>query len=487
MSVNKVKNSSSLLKKIGFPFFSLFIVIFLIQTLFFAACKKIEIDENAKLHFSTQELTFDTIFTTVGSITKRFIVYNKNAFPVKVDVRVANGVQSYFSINVDGVAGNHIKETEINANDSIFIHVKVTLNPNNQNTPFLITDSILFTTGKSIQQVNLLAYGQDAHFIVADSRVGNINYKIVAGAHETTHWTNEKPYVIYGWAAVDSLGKLIIEPGTKVYLHSGSGIWVYRYGNIEVNGTQEDPVLFRGDRLENWFDTDYAQWDRIWINESNQENIIQHAIITNAFIGIQIEALQEALYNNNYIHHTIIKNSAGSGLLSRASKVTVENSLITNNGVCGAQLEIGEYHFRHVTIANYFNQQNRKNPALYVSNSYTTSLFTYVGDAQCSFVNSIIYGSLENELVLKKENDNSLLFNTHFENCIIRSTQSNNDFVNCLINKNPMFVNTTELNFELNAQSPAIDAGKIGLRTTTDLLGNNRDLLPDIGAYEYMR
>lgn len=487
MSVNKVKNSSSLFKKIGFPFFSLFIVIFLIQTLFFSACKKIEIDENAKLHFSTQELTFDTVFTTVGSITKRFTVYNKNAFPLKVDVRVVNGSQSYFSLNVDGVAGNHIKETEIDANDSIFVHVKVTLNPNNQNTPFLITDSIIFTTGKSEQHVNLLAYGQDAHFIIADSRVGNINYKIVAGEHETTVWTADKPYVIYGWAAVDSLGKLIIEPGTRIFLHSGAGIWVYRYGNIQVNGTQDNPVYFRGDRLESWFDTDYAQWDRIWINEGNQENVIQHAIITNAYIGIQIEALQEGLYNNNYIHHTIVKNTAGSGLLARASKVTVDNCLFTNNGVCGLQLEIGDYQFQHVTVANYFSQHTRKNPAVYLSNSYTTSLATYVGDLHCSFVNSIIYGSLEDELVLKKENNSNLLFNESFENCLIRTTQHHDSFENCLLNQNPLFVNTAKLNFELTAQSPAIDAGKTGLGTMTDLAGNSRDLFPDIGAYEYMR
>jgi hypothetical protein len=118
---------------------------------------------------------------------------------------------------------------------------------------------------------------------MADSWVGNIHYKIVAGAGETTVWTNDKPYVIYGWAAVDSLGKLIIEPGTRVYLHNGSGIWVYRFGNIHVNGTQEQPVLFRGDRLESWYNTDYAQWDRIWINEGSAENVIQHAIITNAY------------------------------------------------------------------------------------------------------------------------------------------------------------------------------------------------------------
>lgn len=452
----------------------------------FSSCKKIEIDENAKLQFSVSEITFDTVFSTVGSITKRLTVYNRNPFAVTVHTRLGGGSNSYYSLNVDGIPGHEVDEVEIAPYDSMFVHVKVTLNPGNQNTPFLVTDSIIFRVGNNIQDVDLLAFGQDAHFIMADSWVGNIHYKIVAGAGETTVWTNDKPYVIYGWAAVDSLGKLIIEPGTRVYLHNGSGIWVYRFGNIHVNGTQEEPVLFRGDRLESWFNTDYAQWDRIWINEGTAENVIQHAIITNAYIGVQIEALQEARYNSNIIRHTIIQNTAGSGVLARASKLTMDNCQISNNGVCGLQLEIGDYEFRHVTIANYFSQTIRKNPAVYLSNSYTTSAGTFVGDGNFSFINSIIYGSLENELMMKKYPDASLTFAKSFRNCLIRATATDESFSQCLLNKNPEFVNTAQQKFQLTANSPGIDAGIRGLKSYPDLAGNPRDLNPDMGAYEYI-
>ena len=84
----------------------------------------------------------------------------------------------------------------------------------------LVSDSILFHTNGNKQHVALLAYGQDAHFIIADKWLGNyINYKVVAGEGETVTWTNDKPYVIYGYAVVDSVGKLNIEEGTKIYFH----------------------------------------------------------------------------------------------------------------------------------------------------------------------------------------------------------------------------------------------------------------------------
>ncbi len=459
----------------------------LISSFLFSSCRKIEVDENARLHFSTSTITFDTIFSTVGSIPKRLTVYNRNNFPVSVNVRLAEGSNSFYSLNVDGEAGREVKNVEIAARDSMFVHVKVTLNPGNQNTPFLVLDSILFQVGRNIQDVDLVAYGQDAHFIVADKQVGNIHYKVVAAEHETTVWTKDKPYVIYGWAAVDSLGKLIIEPGTKIYIHRGGGIWVYRYGNIQVNGTKDEPVLFRGDRLESWFDTDYSQWDRIWINEGSEDNVIKHAIITNAFIGIQVEALKESLYNNNIIRHTIIKNTAGTGLLARASKLTVDNCLITNNGVCGLQLEIGQYQFEHVTIANYFSQTVRKNPAVYLANSYTTPLATYVGDASFSFTNCIIYGNIENELMIKKYNDNAIQLHKIFENCLLRTTLRDENFIACLYNENPQFCDYRELDFTLKENSPAIDVGKVGLQNSYDLAGNWRDALPDLGAFEFIR
>lgn len=461
-------------------------ILLIISVLSFTSCKKIDIDENATLQFSSSQITFDTIFTTVGSTTQRLTVYNKHDFPVKVDVILAGGSASLFSMNVDGVACRSIEDVEIAAHDSMFVHVKVTINPGNQNTPFLVTDSIIFRVGTREQDVDLLAFGQDAHFIIADSWLGSsINYKVVAAENEVVHWTAEKPYVIYGWAVVDSMGTLIVEPGTQVFLHSASGLWVYRYGNIQVNGTAESPVRFCGDRKEAWYDTDYAQWDRIWLSEGSRDNLIEYAEITNAFIGIQIAPLQESTLNNNIIRNTTIHNTSGSGILARASKMQLINSQISNNGACGLQLEIGDYDIKHVTVANYFTQSVRKNPAVYVSNQYSDGTTRFVGDVYAHFYNSIIYGNAQNELTLSQFDDETLDFSALFDHCIVKTPESRSEFVDCQRNVDPLFTDARGQDYTLRESSPAIDAGKVGVGVSNDISGKPREGVPDVGAFEF--
>ncbi|MBO4646274.1 MAG: hypothetical protein J5642_07145 [Bacteroidales bacterium] len=449
------------------------------------SCHKIRVDENSPVQFSTNQVTFDTVFTTVGSVTQNFRIYNPYNSEIKVDVDLAGGQHSAYSINVDGVAGYSFQDVLIPPKDSIFVHVKVNINPNDQNTPFLVTDSVIVRHGSSVQDVDLVAFGQNAHFIVADQGSGSLRYKIIAREHETVHWTNDLPYVVYGgFAAVDSLGTLIIDPGTTVYFHSGAGLWVYRYGNIQAVGTQEQPITFRGDKLSSWYETDYAQWDRIWINEGTVDNRLEHVEISNAFIGLQVESLSEVLSGRTILKQCTIHNTQNSGLLARAVNITAENCQISNNGSCGLQLSIGNYDFKHLTVANYFSQSGRKNPAVYVSNFYSDNVYNYVGHTASSFTNCIIYGMLEDEVAVAKTSDNDVQMQAVFENCLVRSSTQYEGFDNCIRNQDPMFESNSGQNYHLKAGSPAIDAGKSGTGVLTDITGASRDSHPDIGAFE---
>lgn len=448
--------------------------------LFFTSCDKIENNE-VTLQFSTEEITFDTVFTTVGTITRNFTVHNPSKEDILADIYLAGAPNSYFSINVDGLSGTDFRDVLIPARDSIFIHVRANLHPGNQNTPFLITDSIVFRHNGNVQDVNLLAYGQDANFIVADAGSGNLRYKIVAGAHETVHWTKEKPYVVYGWAAVDSLGTLIIEPGTEIYFHNNSGIWVYSYGNIQVNGTPDEPVNFRGDRLESWYDSDFAQWSRIWINEGHSENRISNARISNAQVGVQIEPLTTYTRNKTTIENSIIKNCRFSGVIARYANLEMNNCQVSNCGDYCLDLEVGTFEMKHLTIANYFTQSQRERPALFVSDTCYTLYGGY--ETKANFYNTIIYGDLNNELVENKHEHYGSEYN--FYNCLIRTTENSDSFHDCILNQDPGFVSTQAMyDFQLNINSPAIDAGLGGIGITTDLFGNPRDGQPDLGAYE---
>ncbi|MBR4536034.1 MAG: hypothetical protein IKO62_05185 [Bacteroidales bacterium] len=452
-----------------------------------SACRKPVLDDNVKLRFSTSSITFDTVFTTLGSTTRYFTVYNPSEHDIKVDVFLAGGNTSCYSINVNGVAGNQQRDVLIPAKDSIFVFAKVTINPGNQNQPFLICDSIIFKNSRIEQQVQLTAYGQDAHFIVANSS----GLAIVAHEHENITWTNDKPYVVMGgWAVVDSLGTLNIDPGTRIYFHKGSGLLVWRYGNIHVNGTREQPVIFRGDRLEPQYETDYNQWDRIWILEGNQENTIDYAIITNSYVGLQIEPWGgfndiTVTLNRNVITNTIIKNTYNSGILSRYSNIEVTNCVIGNNGSCSLQLEAGEYDFKHVTVGNYFSTTPaRQNPALYLSN--TTDLYQIPMETHASFVNCIVYGNLSSNEEIAIGENSQVPFSYSFENCLIKSSLQNDHFIDCE-SRDPEFVRPSANDYHIGVLSYAINRGKSNIGVYYDLDGNPRVTIPDIGAYEYMR
>ncbi len=465
----------------------------LLSWISFTGCNRHGYDESVKLEFSADTVMFDTVFTTIGTITRNFTVYNPSTDPVKLDIYLAGGEQSYYSINVNGQAGREFRDVEIAAHDSIFVFVKVNINPTNQNTPYLVTDSVLFCNKARRQAVQLVAFGQDAHFIIPDHTNSSMPYKIVAGAHEEVHWTNDKPWVIYGWAVVDSLGKLIIDPGTRVYVHKGGGIWVYRYGNIHVNGTVDDPVLIRGDRLESFFDTDYAQWDRIWINEGSQDNIIENAVITNASIGLQVGALEEYLGNKTIVNNTIIQNNYTYGVLGWAANLEMNNCQVSNNGSCSILMQIGDYKLNHVTAANYYaGTPARKNAAVTLTNYYQTTQVNPNGELENVYMlgntnlecnNCIFYGNLVgNEFSASKMDGADL--NYTLRNCIVKQETMDNHFVNCF-NQDPKFISNYSQDYNLQESSPAIDAGWNGLGITTDLLGRTRNGVPDIGAYEY--
>ncbi len=465
---------------------SLLIVPLLACSLTFSGCHRGQYDEIVRLVFSSDTLMFDTLFTTLSSVTRNFTVYNPSADPVKLDIRLAGGAQSYYSINVDGVAGREFHDVEIPAHDSIFVFVKANIDPTNQNTPYLVTDSVVFRNTQRTQTVQLVAFGQDAHFIIPDHPNPSMPYRIVAHEHEHVHWTNDKPWVIYGWAVVDSLGKLTVDPGTRVYIHHGGGIWVYRYGNIHVDGTFEDPVLFAGDHLEPFYNADYEQWNRILINEGTQDNVIHNAIITNSGTGIEVSALMEYLGNKTIIRNTVIHNNKYYGVVGQNADLEIENCQISNTGSYSVILQVGNFTLNHVTIANYFTQSARKERAFGLSNYYDKGDTRYIGDTRLECNNSIIYGDHggdSDEIVTSAHEGAALDF--HFNNCLVLKEHTDSHYTDCIANRDPKFVSTFGQNYNLQEMSPAIDAGRTGLGIATDILGRPRTGIPDVGAYEY--
>ena len=129
-----------------------FLFCFLIA--FTSQCRKQDIltHSNVTLSFSSDTILFDTLFTTIGSTTKYFKVYNSNNGKINISsIHLAQGTNSPFRINVNGDAGVLFENIEIEENDSIFIFVEVTIDPNNTNNPNNPNNNI--TTMKTLEAV----------------------------------------------------------------------------------------------------------------------------------------------------------------------------------------------------------------------------------------------------------------------------------------------------------------------------------------------
>lgn len=477
-------------------FLSLFSVI-LVGIFLTSSCKKTEqfAEGNISLKFSSDTILFDTLFSTIGSSTYTLIVSNNEDRKVNISqLYLGGGTQSSFRMNVDGVSGYKLTDVEIPANDSIYIFVEVTIDPNAGTGPMLVTDSIVFETNGNIQDVNLIAYGIDAYFILPNRNISGLPpFNIVAGEHIDTTWTNDKPIVIYGYAVVDSTASLTIEAGTKIYFHNNSGLWIYKGGSLKVMGTIDNPVNFEGDRPEEYYEDIPGQWDRIWINEGSVDNEINYAVIKNGFIGIQAELLQQDMGNQINIKNTIIENMSGVGILSRAHTIDAENLLIANCKQYDLALTMGgEYEFRHCTFANYWNYDVRKTSLLYVNNYYKDANDNiYPFDLnKANFYNCIIYGNGDEEVVLD-ENSNGGNFNYLFDHALLKTeinTNNTSNWKGIIKNKTPDFKDISNNNYHLGDNSEAIEKGKAGVLPNNDLDGVTRDAsLPDLGAYEYVQ
>ncbi len=470
-------------------------LIFPIIFIIVISCQKDNIytDNSAKLLFSTDSVVFDTVFTTLGSTTKNIVVHNQYSTPIMISrIFLAGGKNSMFKLNIDGVACSESRDIEIAGRDSLYIFVKVTVDPQNSNNPLVVQDSIVFELNGNSQDVDLLAWGQDANFIVPDTYRENFPpYNIVAHEGEHITWTNDKPYVIFGYAVVDSTAKLTIEQGTHIYFAKGGGLWIYKGASINVNGIKDEPVLFSGIRREAWYKNVPGQWDRILINEGSVDNIFNYAIIENAFIGIQTETYGTSMGNKLLLSNTIIQNMSAFGILSRFYKIEAGNNLITNCGQMALALTTGgNYDFRSCTFANYYVIATRNTPTLYVSNFYEDSYSgtTYQGDLdKAYFGNCIIYGSIQDEL--KLDNKSGTNFNYSFDHCLIKTTLNinNSNYLSCFTNEDPLFVSVENNNYLLQLNSPAINKGlsSISVGFPNDLNGTLRDASPDLGSYEY--
>jgi hypothetical protein len=450
------------------------------------SCEKENMNSSndAELGFSTDTITFDTIFTSIGSQTKNVRAINTTGDALFISsIRLAGGKESGFRLNIDGESTDEVVDVEIPPGDSIFIFVEATLGETGGNIPLVVEDSIVFSVNGNEQSVNLLAWGQDFNLIRST-------------VLETTTWTNEKPYLVYDYVYVDSLSVLTIEPGTIIHFHDGAGMYVK--GTIEVNGTFDEPVIFQGDKLESMFSDVPDQWDGIIIFSGSHNNKINNALIKNANTGLQVGTLEHEGFASLEIKNSRIENMSWSGIWAMKSKILASNCVISNVRYYNTALLLGgEYQFYHTTFGNYYNGIStgvRNTETLVISNyiNDNNNNTHYVGDMKKAvFGNCIVAGDLLNELSIRmdKQGESNFLF----DHCLLQipdtlDISDTEHYSNIIRSNEPGFINPYKGNFELDTLSISKDVGKLefGKLFPVDFNENGRleDAGPDLGAFE---
>ena len=133
--------------------------------LWFTACdpdQDFMTGDGVNIRFELDTLRFDTVFTELGSATRSVKIYNDGDEPVKLDEIYVEGMTGVeFIFNADGVPGGLVEDAIIWDNDSIYVFVEVTIDPDEpvSASPFVIEDRLVVKTGAKEQSILLEAWG----------------------------------------------------------------------------------------------------------------------------------------------------------------------------------------------------------------------------------------------------------------------------------------------------------------------------------------
>ncbi len=459
-----------------------FLLILLLSAVFtsIVSCKKTGTitDPNASVLTSVDSLHFDTVFTTTGSVTQYVKIFNNNDQNLVLsNVQLMGGSSSVFSMNVDGLAGTSFSNIEIAPNDSVYVFVKVSIDANNKQLPFIVQDSIRFSFNGNTRFIQLDAYGRNAIYL---------RNKIIA---KDTTFNDSLPIVVLGGLYVLPNVTLNLNKGTSLYFHADAAPQIF--GTLKANGDSNNRVSFLCDRLDIPYSKYPGSWPGIYFNDSSKNNVLTYTNIKNAYQGVIIsKSLAPAKLTLN---QCIIDNISAEGILATNSSVNATNCLISN---CGTNVSIqqgGSYVFNQCTIATYDNDYiSHKTPVVSISDNdgTTASLLN------CTFNNSIIYGSgglVENEIgVSQKGGLNSHIY---FNNVYYKLKKSLNS---SLVQFNssaefggstPAFVSIDLSNhiydFHIQDSSVCKGFGNAANPVNIDLDGRKRTTPYDIGCYNH--
>lgn len=440
------------------------------------ACKRDQsIDNNPanKLNFSTDSVLFDTVFTSKGTTSRSFKVFNVSKNNVEIsNIRLVGGAKSPFKININGSNQTSLSNIILNGKDSIYIFIKAVIDPNEASAPFLVQDTLEFLTNGNLQKIPVLAYGQNAVYLNATT-ISN-----------TFIFTKKIPYIIFDYLKIAPNATATVEPGAKLYFHGGAELSVY--GTLKVNGALKDSVTFSSDRTERIYKDEPGQWKGVRFYETSTHNTINYCTIKNGIVGLWLDSMN--VTPKLLLTNSIIKNHTVAGVLAHNAYIVAINNIFNN---CGKHLFAGRYGGNYTIYQNtFFNNNNnfiRNSPSVIFSDNLEDGADSYK-NFLLEFINNIVWGSLDNEFLISQKG--LKIFNAIAQNNLLKTDKFKNEGNN-ILNQDPQFEDQKKENFNLATNSPASNLGfNLSLNPNfnsiiiKDLNGANRIFPSDLGCLE---
>ena len=457
-------------------------VVVAMVALSFTAC--IEDDfttsSNDVLEFSCDTLAFDTVFTELGTPTKKFTVYNRHKKMINISsiqLEGANGGKFY--LNVDGMTGEVFHDVEIRGEDSIFVFVEAYIDPTDRNNPIEIKDNVQFITNGVQQKVTVTAWGQDVvrkygEVLIADTR-----------------FSAEKPYVIFDSLVVEQGAKLTIEPGATLCFHDNAFIEVR--GTLDATGTQNAPITLRGDRTDNVvgnidFDIMSGQWGGVILAPESFDNEMQYVLMRGSTYGVYADSCGVTDRRKLHLFNSVLHNATNSVLTSLHSWVEAEGTEFSDAGGNVVAMIGGKVRFVNCTLANYYLFSAIGGAILGLDYVLPEDEQPGVPLMDARFDNCVIYGIASDINIGDLTNSQVFL-----RNCVLKSAGENDDnFINCVWEGDPLFFTVREdyiFDYRLKNESMAIGAGDVNLcpmSVAIDRYGENRFNRETIDAGAYV-
>lgn len=435
------------------------------------------------LTFSRDTVSFDTVFTDLGTPTARLVVRNKAKKGVNISSIRFRNPQTRFSLNVDGVSGSEFHDVEIRGRDSIYVFIECYIPADEADSPTLVEDELEFITNGVTQDVRVEAWGQNV------TRLRNVR---VDGEMRLTA---DRPYVVFDSLTVERGAVLRIDPGAQLLFHDGASLVVE--GRLEAVGTTDRRIHLRGDRLDNVlpdvsYDIMAGQWKGVRIGAESFDNRLEYVDMRSTVQGLVVDSTANLTRQKLTLLNSWLHNSQESVLTSRYAKVDAYGCIFSEAAGPVVSLTGGSHDFLQCTVANNYLFSAIRGPLL--SLRHVLPAHTDENEQplmQARFGNTIIYG-LAGDL-----NEEDLTGSQVYFNYVSLKSKGSDDenFRNCLWDTDPLFLTDRPsyyFNYGLQDDSPVAAAGDPALVTALvrlDMEGHDRlaDGNPSLGALQIVR